>query len=106
MEDREKIKQELLEELKKEYQSLPLKAKRFTVIDILERYYTDICEKLHVENDWKHREAIATSIRKIICFKFGVFNTKDLPEDKRGEFREELEKFIKEEILKEKLIWN
>ena len=100
MEDREKIKQELLEELKKEYQLVPLKSKQFTVTDIFEKYNKDICEKLDIENSWQHTNVIGNSIRKTVCFKFGVFNVKDLPVEKRQEYREELEKFIKEYILK------
>ena len=42
MEDREKLKQELLEELKKEYQLIPIKEARFSVSDIIEKYINKI----------------------------------------------------------------
>ena len=47
MNDRDKIKQELLEELKKEYQLVPIKEAKFTVSDILNKYYDDICDYMN-----------------------------------------------------------
>ena len=100
MEDREKIKQELLEELKKEYQLVPLKAKQFTVADIFEKYDKEICKKIDIPDIYNNKMIIENALRKVVAMHFGVFNIKDLPVEKRTEYREELEKFIREYILK------
>lgn len=98
----EKLKEKLLEELRKEYSVTlkPLKEKQFSVGDILEKYHEKICSKIKVENDWQHNAAIDNCIRKVMCLGYGVWNTKDLPLDKRTQFREDLEIFIKQFILK------
>ncbi len=99
MEDREKLKQELLEELKKEYQLIPIKEARFSVSDIIEKYINKICLKLDIPNTWQNKESIGNGIRKAVSLHFGCFNTKDLKSEQRKEFREEMERFIKEYIL-------
>ena len=101
MDEREKLKQELLEELKKEYQLLPIKAARFSVMDILEKYHEEICKRIDVPNDWSNRQIIDNAIRKVVSMHFGIANVKDLPIEKRSEYREELEKFIKDYLLKD-----
>ena len=50
MDEREKMKQELMEELKKEYQLIPIKEARFTVADIIDKYSEKICNKLDIPN--------------------------------------------------------
>ena len=99
----EKTKQELLEELRKEYSVTlkPLKEKQFSVADILDKYHEKICNKLYIENNWKYTSAIDNCIRKVMCLSYGVWNTKDLSLEERVQFREDLEKFIKNFILKE-----
>ena len=99
----EETKQRLLEELRKEYSVTlkPLKEKQFSVADILTEYYDEICSKVGVDSGWKYTETIGCAIRKVMCFNYGVWNVKEVPVDKRTQFREDLEKFIKEFILKE-----
>lgn len=99
MEDREKIKQELLEELKREYQLVPIKEARFTVSDILNKYYDDICIKNNIHRDWQTENQVGTAIRKCIALHFGVNNLINVSTDLRTEIREETERFIKEYIL-------
>lgn len=99
MEDREKIKQELLEELKKEYQLVPIKEARFTVSDILDKYYDDICIKNNIHRMWQTENQIGTAIRKCIALHFGINNLADVKNDLRVQIREETERFIKEYIL-------
>lgn len=99
MEDREKIKQELLEELKKEYQLVPIKEARFTVSDILNKYYDDICIKNNIYRDWQTENQVGTAIRKCIALHFGINNFMNVSTDLRTEIREETERFIKEYIL-------
>lgn len=100
MEEREKIKQELLEEIRQEYQLVPIKAKRFIVTDIFEKYDNEILEKLHIQNNYSNRQSLEGSIRKVVSMHFGVFNIKDLDTEQRNEYRKELENFIKGYILK------
>lgn len=99
----EETKQRLLEELRKEYTVTlkPLKELKFSVSDILEKYYDDICIQVGVNRGWKYTEAIGCVIRKIMCYHYGVYTLQEIPADKRLQFREDTEKFIKEFILGE-----
>ena len=99
MDDREKIKQELLEELKKEYQLVPIKEARFSVSDILTKYYDDICIKNNLHRDWQTENQIGTAIRKCIALHFGINNLTNVNSELRIPIREETERFIKEYIL-------
>ena len=99
MEEREKIKQELLEELKKEYQLVPIKEERFTVSDILNKYYDDICIKNNLDREWQTENQIGTAIRKCIALHFGINNLTSVRADLRADVRAETERFIKEYIL-------
>lgn len=100
----EETKQKLLEELRKEYSVTlkPLKEKQFSVADILEKYYDQICEKIQTEPCWRVKETLFGAIRRVMCFKYGVWTTKDVPPEKRQQFRKDLEKFITDFILEEK----
>ena len=98
MEEREKIKQELLEELKKEYQLVPKEAK-FTVSDILNKYYDDICIKNNLHRDLQTENQIGTAIRKCVALHFGINNLTNIKTDLRADVRKETERFIKEYIL-------
>lgn len=100
MEEREKIKQELMEELKKEYQLVPIKDARFVVSDILGRYMSQICKKLNIENNWSSKQSIENAIRKVVAMHLGCFSTKDLKKEQRNEYRNQMENFIKDYILK------
>ena len=101
----EETKQKLLEELRKEYSVTlkPLKEKQFTVSDILDKYRTKIYEKLQIPKDksWKYDNAMDNSIRKVVCMHYGFWNTKEIPVTLRQQFRDDLETFIQEYILKE-----
>ena len=99
MNDREKIKQELLEELKKEYQLVPIKEARFTVSDILNKYYDDICIKNDLHRDWTTENQIGTAIRKCIALHFGTNKLTNIKADLKADVRAETERFIKEYIL-------
>ena len=99
MNEREKIKQELLEELKKEYQLVPIKDVRFTVSDILNKYYDDICIKNNLDREWQTENQIGTAIRKCIALHFGINNLTSVRADLRADVRAETERFIKEYIL-------
>lgn len=103
MEEREKIKQELLKELKEKYQLVPIKAKQFSVADIFEKYNDEICKKIHIENNFSNRQSIEQAIRKVVAMHFGVSKIKDLDTEKRNEYRIELERVIKEYILFDKI---
>lgn len=95
VDEREKIKQELLEELKKEYQLVPIKEAKFTVSDILNKYYNDICIKNNLHREWQTENQIGTAIRKCIALHFGINNLTSV----RADLRAETERFIKEYIL-------
>lgn len=100
----EKTKQRLLEELRKEYkvELKPLTPPKFTVADIFNKYYAHICNKIGVEElGWNDRDTIYGAIRRTMCLKYGVWTTKDIPVDQREQFRQDLEKFITDFILKE-----
>lgn len=100
----EETKQKLLEELRKEYkvELKPLTPPRFTVADIFNEYRTELCNKLGVQClGWTESETLFGAIRRVMCLKHGVWSTKDIPVDKREQFRQDLEKFITDFILKE-----
>lgn len=100
----EKTKQELLEELRKEYSVTlkPLKEKQFSVADILKNHHDEIYNKLGIkEKHWRYTEQIDCNIRKIMCYKYGVWTTKDILPEQREQFRKDLEKFITDFILTE-----
>ena len=105
MNEREKLKQEILEELKKEYVLTPIVNKQFTVSDILDKYYEEICNTIKMPNNWQTKNSIGVAIRKVISLHFGEFNLKDIPVDKRAEVREELESFIRVYLLKQEKYW-
>ena len=104
MDNREKIKEELLEELKKEYQLIPINQAPFTITDILDRYYKDICKKCKIQDTYANKNSLYGAIRKCVALHFGMdkmhrmqlrFKDKDLAK----EIRLETERFIKEYIL-------
>lgn len=97
--DKEAIKQELLEELKKEYKLIPIKEARLDVSDILQKYYDDISIKIDIPLDWNMKQTIAQALRKTVCMHFGYNQLKDIPGDKRNDYRIELDRFINEYIL-------
>lgn len=99
----EETKNRLLEELRKEYkvELKPLTPPRFSVADILEKYYYQIYKKIQIEPCWRVKETLFGAIRRAMCFKYGVWTTKDVPPEKREQFRQDLEKFITDFILKE-----
>lgn len=99
VDEREKIKQELLEELKKEYQLVPIKEAKFTVSDILNKYYDDIYIKNNLHREWQTENQIGTAIRKCIALHFGINNLTSVRADLRADVRAETERFIKEYIL-------
>lgn len=96
MTDREKLKQELLEELKQEYYLKP-KSDRLQVNDILEKYENDLIQiggRTFAHNGWSQKESIKQAIRKIVCLKMGVQQMKDVPKNKYTDFRLEVERII------------
>ena len=102
MEDREKLKEELLEELKLEYRLIPIKEKAFVVKDITDKYNDKICQKCDIENNYKNIQSINNGIRKAVALHLGFGSIKDINELKdRQAYRTELERFIKEYILQE-----
>lgn len=96
MKDKEMLKLELLEELKKEYKLVPIKEPKFQVKYILDKYIEEICIK---RKNYENKDMVQQSIRQIVCLHFGYNNLNNVPKDKRSEFIEELERFIKEYIL-------
>lgn len=99
MEERERIKQELLEELRKEYQLVPIKEAKFTVGDILNKYYDDICIKNNSHRDYNNEQTIGSAIRKCVALHLGINNLQNVTKEMHTLAREETEKFIKEYIL-------
>lgn len=97
--NKEEIKQELLEELKKQYKLVPIKEARLEVSDILEKYYDDIAIKINTRLDWSMKQSVVQALRKTVCMHFGYNQLKDIPKDKRNAYRLELERFINEYIL-------
>jgi hypothetical protein len=99
MDDKEKLKQELLEELKKEYTLTPIKEKQFSVSDILDKYIDDICIECGIPDTWSNKQGIFQAIRKVVCLHFKTYQLKYINPNDRVNFREETERFIKEYIL-------
>lgn len=99
-------KQKLLEELRKEYQVdlKPLKEAQFSVKDILDKYYGEICDKLGIPNTWRYTDSIGNALRKAVCIKYGANSLKEIEPDKRLQFREDFEKFIREFILEKEKV--
>lgn len=96
--------EEMIEKLKEKYNvKLTLKKElQFTVSDILNKYKSKICDKLGIsENDYSQTNAFECGIRKIVCAKYGILKIKDLKAEDRENFRNDLEKLIKEYILEE-----
>jgi hypothetical protein len=96
----------LLEELRKEYkvELKPLTPPRFTVRDILEKYYQQIWNKVDKISQGTYdmsRETAFTAITRTVCLKHGYWTLKQIPEDERKQFRQDLEDFIKYSILTE-----
>ena len=103
----EETKQKLLEELRKEYrvELKPLKEAKFSIGDILTKYNDKILDNIgKKEYHYRYRESLDMAIRRIMCLHYGVWNTKDIPVDKRVKFREDAEKFIQDFILNGKEI--
>lgn len=100
----EETKQKLLEELRKEYRVdlKPLKEAQFSVKDILEKYYQEICDRIDVPNDWSNQEQIGCAIRKVMCFRYRVNSLREVNPEEREQFRKDTEKFINEFILGDK----
>lgn len=97
----EKTKQKLLEELRKEYrvELKPLKEARFSVNDILSKYYEQICDRIDISNSWSSQESIGNAIRKVMCYRYRTNSLKEINPNDRKQFRIDLEKFINEFIL-------
>lgn len=103
----EETKQKLLEELRKEYkvELKPLTPPRFSVRDILEKYYVQIRGKVDRVSQGTYdmsRETTFTSITRTVCLKHGYWTLKQIPENEREQFRKDLEDFITDFILEEK----
>lgn len=105
MEDREKLKQELLEELKTEYIMTPIKEKALIVNDITKKYERQLKNKFCVvmkENRRDSMSAILSAIRKVVALHLGFYTIRDIEDLKdRQAYRTELERFTKEYILGE-----
>ena len=94
--EREKLKQELLEEIKQEYYLKP-KSDKLEVGDILNKYIDDVLKNTNrtfPHNAWSQKESTNQSIRRVVCLHFGYYSLKDIPKEKYKEFREEMENFI------------
>ena len=96
----------LLEELRKEYkvELKPLTPPRFSVLDILEKYYDQIKTKVEItsHDSWSmSKETTFAAIRRTMCLKYGVWTLDKLPVEQREQFRKDLEDFIKYSILTE-----
>lgn len=98
----EDTKQKLLEELRKEYrvELKPLKSAPFSVRDILNKYFEEICERIDIPNNWSSQESIGNAIRKVMCFRYRTNSLKEINPEDREQFREDTEKFITEFILR------
>lgn len=105
MTDREKLKQELLEEIKRDYYLKP-KSDRLCVNDILEKYENDLLaiggRREYPHGGWSQKESIKQSIRKVACLRLGVQQMKDVPKDKYKDYRDEVENIITQFIGLEK----
>lgn len=105
----QKTKQELLEELRKEYTVTlkPLTESQFSVKDIIDKYWGEFEHLVRgtqseTWTSWKKHNAeeqFGASIRRVMCLKYGVWNIREIPYEDRAQFRADLEKFIKEFIL-------
>ena len=102
MEDREKLKAELLEELRKEYTLIPIKERAFSVRDIIEKYEDNICKTCDIVPTWNNKQSIGNALRKVMCLHFKCSDLKAVDVNERVQFREELERFIKEYIIGER----
>lgn len=96
----------LLEELRKEYkvELKPLTPPRFSVLDILEKYYDQIKTKVEItsHDSWSmSKETTFAAIRRTMCLKYGIWTLDKLPVEQREQFRKDLEDFITDFILKE-----
>lgn len=105
MEDREKLKQELLEELKSEYIMTPIKEKALVVNDITKKYEKELYNRFCKEKAVNRRDsvtAILNAIRKSVALHLGFYSIRDIERlEDRQAYRTELERFIKEYILQE-----
>ena len=94
--ERERIRQEVLEELKQQYYLKP-KSEKLEVNDILSKYKDQLLSKSKVtfaHNGYSQFESICQALRKVVCLHFNVYAMKEiLPEDYKN-FREELERVI------------
>lgn len=97
--DREALKKELLEELKAEYKLIPIKEAPLNVSDILDKHYDAIGTKIGITLNWSLKNSVGQALRKVVCIHFGYNQLKDIPSDKRNNYRLELDRFINEYIL-------
>lgn len=97
--DKEKLKQELLEELKQEYKLTPIKEAPLSVNDILDKYWDDIGIKIGITLDYSLKVSVGHSLRKAVCMHLGYNQMKDIPKNKYDDYRLELDRFIREYIL-------
>lgn len=105
-EERQKIREELLQELQEQYKLIPIKEASLTVKDLIEKYAPRVAKKLNMEDKWAFRESLAGATRKVVCLKFGVSTLKEIPDLDKNAYREEFERFIVEYILGERYIKN
>lgn len=94
--ERERIRQEVLEELKQQYYLKP-KSEKLEVRDILTKYKDQLLSKSKItfaHNGYSQYEAICQALRKTVCLHFNVYAIKEIPSDKYEDFRKELERVI------------
>ena len=97
----ERTRNELLEELRKEYvvNIKPLAEARFSVKDIIDKYWENFQHLSH-SNTWRAeytaKEQFGMAVRRIMCIKYGVWNIQEIPYEKRRQFRADMEAFIQE----------
>ena len=101
----DKIKEELLKELKGKYDFVPKgqgKFKVFSTVDIFKKYEKQICKKAGIECTPKNMIVISNAIRKTVNLHFGIADARNIKDlDEQQKFSEELERFIKDYILTE-----
>lgn len=99
----DKTREELLEELRKDYivTIKPLADSRFSVKDIIDKYWEHFRHLVTSSDsnsrwvDYRGKESFGMAVRRIMCIKYGVWNIQEIPFEKRKQFREDLEEFIK-----------
>lgn len=99
-------REELLKELEKEYVLTPIR-NHLTVSDIFEKHFEQILKKCNIDiNKINNRErysltnGITNAIRKVVCLKYGVMQLREIKNQDKNSFREDINNLIENFILR------